>query len=152
MSFLVDDQAVTPAQHAMPGTAVGIDRGVKTAVVTSDGDFHDRPFITAGEIVRYRRLQQRLARSKRGSANRHNTITAMGRIMSRVSDRRGDFCAQTAARIVAKNALVVSKTCGSRTCPPAHPAPWPNPAGTSARRPGSTGPSWTKGGTASNSP
>jgi putative transposase len=31
----------------------------------------------------------------------------MGRIMSRVSDRRGNFCAQTAARIVAKNALVV---------------------------------------------
>ncbi|MGW4046957.1 RNA-guided endonuclease InsQ/TnpB family protein [Streptomyces sp. NPDC004721] len=107
VSFLVDDQAATPAQHAMPGTAVGIDRGVKTAVVTSDGDFYGRPFITAGETGRYRRLQQRLARSKRGSANRHKTITAMGRIMSRVSDRRGDFCAQIAARIVAKNALVV---------------------------------------------
>lgn len=40
VSFLVDDQAVTPEQHAMPNTAVGIDRGVKTAAVTSDGDFH----------------------------------------------------------------------------------------------------------------
>ncbi|MFI9601390.1 RNA-guided endonuclease InsQ/TnpB family protein [Streptomyces sp. NPDC052043] len=107
VSFLVDDRAATCERHAMPGTAVGIDRGVKTAVVTSDGDFYGRPFITAGEIVRYRRLQQRLTRSKRGSANRHKTIRAMGRIMSRVSDRRGDFCAQTAARIVAKNALVV---------------------------------------------
>ncbi|MFI9605084.1 RNA-guided endonuclease InsQ/TnpB family protein [Streptomyces sp. NPDC052043] len=107
VSFLVDDRAAAPERHAMPGTAVGIDRGVKTAVVTSDGDFHDRPFITAGESVRYRRLQQRLTRSKRGSANRHKTIRAIGRIMSRVSDRRGDFCAQRAARIVAKNALVV---------------------------------------------
>ncbi|MFE4424497.1 RNA-guided endonuclease InsQ/TnpB family protein [Streptomyces sp. NPDC056817] len=107
VSFLVDDRAAPPEQHAMPGIAVGIDRGVKTAVVTSDGDFHGRPFITAGESVRYRRLQQRLARSKRGSANRHKTIRAMGRIMSRVSDRRGDFCAQIAARIVARNALVV---------------------------------------------
>ncbi|MFI2207523.1 RNA-guided endonuclease InsQ/TnpB family protein [Streptomyces sp. NPDC020192] len=107
VSFLVDDQAAPPEQHAMPGTAVGIDRGVVVAATTSDGNFHDQAFITAGETVRYRRLQQRLARSKRGSANRHKTITAMGRIMSRVSDRRGDFCAQTAARIVTKNALVI---------------------------------------------
>ncbi|MFE8949706.1 hypothetical protein [Streptomyces sp. NPDC007856] len=81
VSLLVNDQAATPGQHAMPHTAVGIDRGVRTAVVTSDGDFYDRPFVTVGEIVRYRRLEQRLARSKRGSANRHKTITAMGRIM-----------------------------------------------------------------------
>jgi putative transposase len=107
VSFLVDDQAVTPEMHVMVGTAVGIDRGVKVAAVTSDGDFHDRPFITPGETVRYRRLQQRLARQKKGSENRAKTITAMGRIMGRVSHRRGDFCAQTASRIVVKNALVV---------------------------------------------
>ncbi|WP_369386422.1 RNA-guided endonuclease InsQ/TnpB family protein [Streptomyces sp. CG1] len=106
VSFLVDDQAATGAKHAMPGTAVGIDRGV-VAATTSDGDFHDRVFITAGEIIRYRRLQQRLARSKRGSANRRKTVAAMGLIVSRVSHRRGDFCAQTAARIAAKNCLVV---------------------------------------------
>ncbi|RVU28193.1 transposase [Streptomyces antnestii] len=107
VSFLVDDQAVTPERHAMPGTAVGIDRGVKTAAVTSDGDFHDREFITAGEAGRYRRLQQQFARAKKGSANRSKTRAAMNRIMGRVTDRRADFCAQTASRIVAKNALVV---------------------------------------------
>ncbi|MGW4563697.1 RNA-guided endonuclease InsQ/TnpB family protein, partial [Streptomyces sp. NPDC004561] len=101
VSFLVDDHTATPARHAMPGTAVGIDRGVKTAAVTSDGDLYDRAFITAGETARYRRLQQRLARSKRGSAGRRKTTWAMGRITSRVSNRRGDFCAQIAARIVA---------------------------------------------------
>lgn len=107
VSFLVDDQAVIPERHAMPGTIVGIDRGVKAAAVTSDGDFHDRQFITAGEAARYRRLQQRLARSQRASANRRKTITALNAIMGRVTDRRGDFCAQTASQIVAKNALVV---------------------------------------------
>ncbi|MFB7577094.1 helix-turn-helix domain-containing protein [Streptomyces sp. NPDC056165] len=45
-----------------------------------------------------------------------------------------------------------SKTCGSRTWPSARPAPWPGPATTSARRSGSTGPSWARGGTVSNSP
>lgn len=107
VSFLVDDGAVAPDRHAMPGTAVGVDRGVATAATTSDGAFFDREFIRPGEAARYRRLQQQLARTKRGSAGRRKTIHAMGRIMSRVSDRRGDFCAKTAAYLVQKNALVV---------------------------------------------
>jgi putative transposase len=107
VSFLVDDGAATPEQHAMPGTAVGIDRGVKTAAVTSDGAFYDREFITAGETVRYRRLQQQLARTKKGSANRAKTRAAMNRITGRVTDRRADFCAQTTQQITAKNAVVV---------------------------------------------
>ncbi|WP_369394489.1 RNA-guided endonuclease InsQ/TnpB family protein [Streptomyces sp. CG1] len=107
VSFLVSTEETTPEQHAMPNTAVGIDRGVKVAAVTSDGDFHGRPFVTDGETVRYRRLQQRLARSKRGSANRRKTLAAMNRTMGRVTDRRTDFCAQVAHRIKAKNAVVV---------------------------------------------
>lgn len=43
-SFLIDDHAVTPARRSMPDTAVGIDRGVKTASVTSGSGFYDRPF------------------------------------------------------------------------------------------------------------
>ncbi|MEU1409045.1 transposase [Streptomyces sp. NPDC005728] len=62
--------------------------------------------MTEGEAFRYRRLQQRLARHKRGSTNRHKTITAMGRIMSRVTDRRGEFCAQAAAHPAQMNALI----------------------------------------------
>ncbi|MEU5642559.1 RNA-guided endonuclease InsQ/TnpB family protein [Streptomyces milbemycinicus] len=107
VSFLVDDSRQTPDKHAMPGTAVGIDRGVMVAAVTSDGTFHDRQFITPGERARYRRLQQKLARQKKGSANRRKTIAAMGRITTRVTDRRADFCAYTANRITARNALVV---------------------------------------------
>jgi len=107
VSLLIDDGREVPEKHAMPNTAVGIDRGVKVAAVTSDGAFHDREFITAGEAGRYRRLQQKLARSRRGSANRRKTITAMGRITSRASDRRGDFCAFTANRITGRNAVVV---------------------------------------------
>ncbi|MEV7003199.1 transposase [Streptomyces sp. NPDC093982] len=107
VSLLVDDQATTPAQHAMPDTAVGVDRGVKVAAVTSDGEFFDRPFITAGETVRYRRLQQQLARTKKGSVNRARVRAHMNKIMGRVTDRRTDFCAVTAALLTAKSALVV---------------------------------------------
>lgn len=107
VSFLVDDGTTTPERHAMPNTSVGIDRGVKTAAVTSDGDFHDREFITAGEAGRFRRLQQQLARTKKGSANRAKVRARMNRITGRVTDRRADFCAQVAQQITAKNAVVV---------------------------------------------
>ncbi|WP_406191429.1 RNA-guided endonuclease TnpB family protein [Streptomyces sp. NBC_01017] len=115
VSFLVNDQARTPEQHAMPGTVAGIDRGVKAAAVTSDGEFFDRPFITAGEAVRFRRLQQQLARTKTGSANRVRVRARMNKIMGRVTSRRADFCAVTAAYLTAKNALVVLEDLKTRS-------------------------------------
>ncbi|WP_432070360.1 RNA-guided endonuclease InsQ/TnpB family protein [Streptomyces sp. AA1529] len=107
LSFLVSTQETTPEQHAMPNTAVGMDRGVAVAATTSDGDFHDRQFVTEGEKTRYRRLQQQLARTKKGSANRRKVLARMNRIMGRVSDRRADFCAHLANRLTARNAVVV---------------------------------------------
>lgn len=107
VAFLIYDGKITPEQHAMPNCAVGIDRGVKAAVVTSDGTFHHRAFTSRREAFRYRRLQQRLARQRKGSANRRKTIIAMGRIAARIADRRTDFCGWTANRLTARNALVV---------------------------------------------
>jgi putative transposase len=105
ISFLVEDGTLTPEHHA--GQPVGIDRGVIVAATTSTGDFHDRKFATSGEMARYRRLQQRLARTRKGSANRHRVIVAMGRIMGRVTDRRADFAAWTANRLAAQHSVIV---------------------------------------------
>ncbi|MCW7941646.1 transposase [Streptomyces hygroscopicus] len=112
VSFLVEDGLLTPEHHA--GTPVGIDRGVAVAATTSAGRFYDREFIAAREKIRYRRLQQRLARSKKGSANRRKTIAAINRIMSRVSNRRGDFAAWTANRLTAEHSVVILEDL--RTC------------------------------------
>jgi len=105
ISFLVETKVLTPECH--PGTPVGVDRGVVIAVTTSTGEFHDREFATPGERVRYRRLQQKLVRSKKGSVNRRKIITAMRRIMGRVVDRRADFTARTANRLVTRHSVVV---------------------------------------------
>jgi putative transposase len=105
ISFLVEDGNFTPEHHA--GTPVGIDRGVKTTAVTSTGTFYNREFATGGEKIRYRRLQQRLSRSKKGSARRRETIAAMNRIMGRITDRRADFTAWTANRLTARHCVIV---------------------------------------------
>nr|WP_214323639.1 RNA-guided endonuclease TnpB family protein [Nonomuraea sediminis] len=105
ISFLVEDGLTTPAAH--PGPAVGIDRGVVVAATTSDGDLFNRVFITAGEAARYRRLQQQLARSWRGSNRRKTVVAQLGAIMRRVRYRRADFNARTAASLCDRYGTVV---------------------------------------------
>lgn len=75
MSLLVDDGKTSPAQHASPGTAVGVDRGVAVAVATSDGDLLDQVFTTPGEQRRAVALQRKLSRAANRSANRTKTGT-----------------------------------------------------------------------------
>ncbi|GAA3754709.1 RNA-guided endonuclease InsQ/TnpB family protein [Salinactinospora qingdaonensis] len=105
VSFLVEDGQLTPESH--PGAPVGVDRGVAVAATTSGGQFHDREFATTGEKARYLRLQRKLVRQKKTSANRRKTRAAMGRITTRAVDRRADFCAQTANRLTARHSAVV---------------------------------------------
>lgn len=105
VAFLVEDGTVTPEQHA--GTPVGIDRGVVVAATSSTGEFHNRAFAADAEKVRYRRLQQQLSRAAKGSANRRKTLAAMNRVMRRVTDRRVDFCAQTARRLTSRHSVIV---------------------------------------------
>lgn len=105
VSFLIEDGTSTPEHHA--GTPVGVDRGVKVVAATSTGRFYNREFVTAVEKARYRRLQQRLSRTRKGSANHRKMIAAMNRISSRATNRRADFCAWTASRLSARHSMVV---------------------------------------------
>ncbi|MEV0340927.1 transposase [Nocardia sp. NPDC050713] len=105
ISFLVEDGRTTPERHAST-TAVGVDRGVRVAVAVSDATMWNREFRTPGEAVRYRRLQQKLARQHRGSANRCKTIAAMRAIRRRERNRRADFCAWTANQLATRHGLV----------------------------------------------
>jgi putative transposase len=107
VSFLVDDGITNPAEHASPGTAVGVDRGVAVAVATSSGELLDRAFTTPGERRRALRLQRKLSRAAKGSANRNKTRAALGKVRARERRRRQDFCQKTAHRLAHNNALVV---------------------------------------------
>lgn len=107
VSFQIDDGQSTPEQHVAPKSAVGVDRGVAVAVAVSDGVMRNRDFRTPGEVVRYRKLQKRLSRQTKGSANRNKTIAAMRRIKRRERDRRADFLLWTANRLATRHGVVV---------------------------------------------
>jgi putative transposase len=77
------------------GSVVGVDRGVAVSVALSTGELLHAPGLNAGEAERLRRLQQRLARARRGSGRRTRTRLAIARLRARETDRRRDWVEKT---------------------------------------------------------
>jgi len=122
ISILVEDGKTIPQAHAAPDTAVGVDRGVVVAVATSAGDLAtsagdllDQVFTTPGEKRRALRLQRKLARVGKRSANRSKTRQRYGALRAKEARRRQDFCQKTARQLAEKNAVVVLEKLPTRT-------------------------------------
>ncbi|WP_182899213.1 RNA-guided endonuclease TnpB family protein [Microbispora sp. H10830] len=105
IAFCVEDGLVELAPNGKP--PVGVDRGVKVAVVTSGGWMCDREFFTPGETIRLKRLQQQLARQRKESMRRAATRAKLARLNARIRNRRADFLAWTANRLTRDHGLVV---------------------------------------------
>ena len=100
--------APQPALDRQPtGAVVGIDRGVRTALVTSDGQHYRAPRISDRRAARYLALQRRMARQHKGSAKRERTRRAMARITAHVTDRRKDWAEKVSTRLVQDHDLIV---------------------------------------------
>lgn len=105
VSFCVEDGREAAPPNGKP--PVGVDRGVKIAVVTSDGWMRDRAFVTQGETARLKRLQQKLSRRSKGSKRRASARAKIGRLYARIRARRTDFVVWTANRLTRDHELVV---------------------------------------------
>jgi putative transposase len=92
---------IQPALDRQPtGAVVGIDRGVRTALVTSDGQHYRAPRISDRRAARYLALQRRMNRQQKGSRKREKTRLAMARVTARVADRRKDWAEKISTHLV----------------------------------------------------
>jgi putative transposase len=89
------------------GGSTGVDRGVRTALVTSGGQHYRAPRISDRQAARYLGLQRKLARQHQGSQRRERTRRAMAVITARLAGRRKDWAEKLSTRLVASNDLVV---------------------------------------------
>ncbi|WP_232778604.1 RNA-guided endonuclease InsQ/TnpB family protein [Carbonactinospora thermoautotrophica] len=105
IAFCVEDGLPEAAPNGQP--PVGVDRGVVNAVTCSDGWAKDRELVTPGEAKRLRRLQQQLARQKKGSKRRAVTKAKLARLNARIRNRRNDLCVWVANRLTRRHGLVV---------------------------------------------
>jgi putative transposase len=96
-----------PVSRVPGGKPVGVDRGVTTALVTSDGQHYRAPRISGRNQERYLALQQRFSRQVKKSRRRERTRLAMARITALVTDRRRDWAEKTSTRLVRDHDLIV---------------------------------------------
>jgi putative transposase len=114
------------------GSVVGVDRGVAVSVALSSGDLLHAPRLSVGETQRLRRLQQQLARARRGSNRRARTKRVMGKLRARETDRRRDWVEKTTTDVARRfdtirvenlNVRAMTRSArGTRDCPGTHVA------------------------------
>jgi putative transposase len=108
------------------GAPVGIDRGVRTALVTSGGQHYRAPQISGRRAARYLALEHQLSRQAKGSRRQNKTRRAMAQITAAVTDRRRDWVEKISTRLVKDNDLIVLEklnTSGMVRKPKAKPDP-----------------------------
>ncbi len=105
-SFVVE-RAVTPLPIC--DREVGIDLGLASLVVTSDGEVVANPRFYRAAQRRLRRAQRVLSRRQKGSANRARARHRVAVVHRQVRDARLDHAHKTALRLVRDNQAVYAE-------------------------------------------
>ncbi|MGL4333443.1 MAG: RNA-guided endonuclease InsQ/TnpB family protein [Lactococcus garvieae] len=84
------------------GNSVGIDVGVKTFAVLSDGSVIDNPKFFRESQTRLRKAQRNLSRKKKGSRRRWKAKLKVARLHKKISNQRNHFLQTVTTDIVQK--------------------------------------------------
>src|SRR4028119_2023852 len=103
LSFVVE---VEPIQVCAKNQSVGIDLGIKTFAVMSNGEKAVSPSYKALDR-RVRKLQKKLARQQKDSKRRNRTRIQMARLHNQIADTRKDFLHKLSSKIVSENQTIV---------------------------------------------
>ncbi|NEQ88337.1 MAG: transposase, partial [Moorea sp. SIO2I5] len=85
---------------------VGIDMGLKSFLVKSDGSEVPIPQYYRKAHKRLKRIQKAVSRSKKGSNNRQKAVRKLGKAHKKVADTRKDFHFKTAKGLLDEHDLV----------------------------------------------
>src|SRR3989440_233486 len=85
---------------------VGLDLGLKSMVITSDGHTFGNPKFFAKDEKKLAKAQRRHAKKKKGSKNRRKAQLKAARIHARIADRRRDSQHKLSTEIIRENQVV----------------------------------------------
>lgn len=103
-SFVVE---VEPTLLPANGKAVGIDLGLASLAVTSDGEKIAPPKFLRSALKRLRRLQRNLKHRQKGSNRLAAARRKVAKLHASIADKRLDFLHQLSTRIIRENQTVV---------------------------------------------
>ena len=99
LSFVVE---VEPININPKNQSVGIDLGIKTFAVMSNGEKAFSPCYK-GLDRKVRRLQKKLSRQQKDSKRRHKTRIQIAKIHNQIADTRKDFLHKLSTKVVSEN-------------------------------------------------
>jgi putative transposase len=105
LSFVVE---LEPVQVDAKNQSIGIDLGIKTFAVMSDGSKAQSPNYSKQDR-KIRKLQKKLARQQKGSSRRNKTRIQIAKLHNRIADTRKDFLHKLSTKIVGENQTIVLK-------------------------------------------
>jgi len=99
---LVAEMEMPTVELPMPTNerTVGVDLGLKDAVVTSDGERVTAPRFYRAAQRKLRRAQRGQSRKVKGSTNRAKARARVARVHQRIAAKRNDFCHKLTTRLV----------------------------------------------------
>ena len=100
--FVEEDIQPLPVVNKM----VGLDLGLKSMVITSDGEHVGNPQFFRKDEKRLASRQRRHAKKKKGSKNRTKARIRVARVHARIADRRRDYQHKLSTRIVHENQVI----------------------------------------------
>ena len=103
LSFVVE---VEPIQTHAKNQSVGIDLGIKTFAVMSNGEKATSPSYKSLDR-RVRKLLHKLARQINGSKRRDRTRVQIARLHNQIADTRKDFLHKLSTKVVSENQTIV---------------------------------------------
>ena len=103
VSLLVEEE-IAPFPHIEK--AIGLDLGIKSMVVTSDGQTYGNPRFFARDEKKLAKAQRRLAKKRKGSKNREKARRKVARIHARIQDRRRDYQQKLSTQLIRENQTI----------------------------------------------
>lgn len=103
LSFVVE---VEPVQANAKNQSIGIDLGIKTLAVMSNGEKAFSPCYKRLDR-KMRKFQRKLARQQRDSNRRHKTRIQIAKLHNQIADTRQDFLHKLSTKVVSENQTIV---------------------------------------------
>ena len=111
ISVLVDDGLKEPEPASFDSSnTVGIDVGLTSFLVTSDGQKEDNPRYLKNSLARLKYLQRSVARKVKGSNNRRKAVQKVAILHDRISNQRSDFLHKHSYKLVSENQAIAVET------------------------------------------
>ncbi|MCW9680066.1 transposase [Dolichospermum planctonicum UHCC 0167] len=103
LSFVVE---VEPVNIDAKNQSIGIDLGIKTFAVMSNGEKAQSPDYSKLD-KKIRKLQKKLARQPKDSQRRNKTRIKIAKLHNRITDTRKDFLHKLSTKIISENEVIV---------------------------------------------